>query len=514
MSLYSSVKSSVKKGVKAVGSALSAGLSSVGSALGLTGGKNNVATAIAPSRNQTLVPNISTPQGIGQTQPNGSITLLNAQGRPTGSVLGSSGIGSTPLPSSTSPTTISSRPLSGGGSPTANTASFNISPTMAADSLGGSVLGASTSGFSPTSTSTGTVGSGGMSAPGTSAVSYPTVPNYQNVGKTDSTAIAGHPLSDYNYDPATGTFVLKTQGADALAAGRKKTFDDLKSMIPTKQDLYANPEVIAQQNEVNRNKQIVNDLTAQLNNIVVKQNEALASVRGVGAVEGVTETVFGQQEANINRNYAMMALPVQAQIAVAQGNLGLAQDYLSQTTKIISEHIDNSYQYQKDIYNWAAQYATGEDKIKLDAYTKENDRSYQEKRDTINFAQSLLMKEGTSASVITQLSNLLKNPDAPSFASNVVALAGQVNSSSDGGASSFVDVMQQAIDAGATPEQAAREAATVSENSGVPVDQKVLSSWVSQARQLKKAPASVATPAPVKEEVGLIGRISNFLFGQ
>lgn len=55
------------------------------------------ASSVVP--NQTLIPNISTPQGIGQTQPNGSITLLNKQGVATGSVIDQKGVGSTPMPS-------------------------------------------------------------------------------------------------------------------------------------------------------------------------------------------------------------------------------------------------------------------------------------------------------------------------------------------------------------------------------------------------------------------------------
>lgn len=48
----------------------------------------------------------------------------------------------------------------------------------------------------------------------------------------------------------------------------------------------------------------------------------------------------------------------------------------------------------------------------------------------------------------------------------------------------FTDIMQQSIDAGATPEQAAREAATASELTGIPVDQATLSSWTSYAQRL------------------------------
>lgn len=62
-----------------------------------------------------------------------------------------------------------------------------------------------------------------------------------------------------------------------------------------------------------------------------------------------------------------------------------------------------------------------------------------------------------------------------------------------GGISNFTDVMQAAIDQGATPEQAAREAVMASENIGVQVDDKKLSAWVKQAKTMKKTVATTTT---------------------
>ena len=60
----------------------------------------------------------------------------------------------------------------------------------------------------------------------------------------------------------------------------------------------------------------------------------------------------------------------------------------------------------------------------------------------------------------------------------------------------FIDVLQASIDADASPEQAAREAATVSEGSGIQVDQKTLNQWTEIARKLKRTSQTLAiTPA-------------------
>ena len=62
----------------------------------------------------------------------------------------------------------------------------------------------------------------------------------------------------------------------------------------------------------------------------------------------------------------------------------------------------------------------------------------------------------------------------------------------------FLDIMQMSIDAGATPEQAAREAANASELAGIPVNQKTLENWLKVARKLIKTPVPEA-PIPIPE---------------
>ena len=71
--------------------------------------------------------------------------------------------------------------------------------------------------------------------------------------------------------------------------------------------------------------------------------------------------------------------------------------------------------------------------------------------------------------------------------------------------SNFTDIMQQVIDADGSPEQAAREAAAVSEASGVPVDQKTLNKWTEQARKLKKTPAPAEVVLPESKPVTAYG---------
>lgn len=63
--------------------------------------------------------------------------------------------------------------------------------------------------------------------------------------------------------------------------------------------------------------------------------------------------------------------------------------------------------------------------------------------------------------------------------------------------SPFINVMQNGIDAGVSPEEAAQAAATASEAIGVSVDQKTLNAWTEQARKLVKKPTPPPAPVPV-----------------
>ena len=65
----------------------------------------------------------------------------------------------------------------------------------------------------------------------------------------------------------------------------------------------------------------------------------------------------------------------------------------------------------------------------------------------------------------------------------------------------FMDVMQMSIDAGATPEQAAREAAIASENAGIPVNQDTINSWVLIAQGLTITPLDEITGLPAVGEI-------------
>ncbi len=227
---------------------------------------------------------------------------------------------------------------------------------------------------------------GSSSVSSAPSVSVPSAPSYTNVSPVSNAGLTSALDSTQAYDPASGLIVPAPTDTTAAsdAEKRKKDFEDLMDMQPTKDSVYDDREVKRQQQEVRDRQQEVNNYTAQLNNIVAKQNADLLNLRGIGAAEGVTETVYGGQAATINREAAIKALPIQAQVAAAQGNLDLAQDYLSELIMIKKDQIDADFEYNMTRFEALSGFLTKEEKIRMDKMTKDEERAYDQAQNNLD----------------------------------------------------------------------------------------------------------------------------------
>lgn len=222
------------------------------------------------------------------------------------------------------------------------------------------------------------------------SISLPSAPSYGSVSSVTNAGLAGAVSETQTYDPESGLFVPNTADANAVSEEerRKKDFEELLGMTPKKDSVYDDKEVKRQQKEVKARQEEVNNYTAQLNNIVAKRDADLLKVRGVGAEEGVTEAVYGGQATTIEREAAIRALPIQAQVAAAQGNLELAQDYLSELITVKRDMIDADYEYNKLKFSAIEGFLSKEEKIRLDKITKDEDRAYDRAQKNLDLQDS------------------------------------------------------------------------------------------------------------------------------
>ncbi len=427
MSILSKVKSAAKKVISTAKNLLTGkNTASAGMAFPLLPGASISGGGQTIAPNMTVAPTKNDPGGPGVAYNGGAISY-NSPALAAKQNAAAVKASSAPITIGGRSSTASSSSNRPSGSPTITNSTMSISPQMSVSSLRSS---GGESNFSAQSSSNS----------GLSNSSLPSAPYSSNPGLTDISALyTGSP--DYLYDPATGTVTLKEQ-PQAEEETKKKGWGDFFSMIPKKKNLYEDPEVRKQQAEVRRKQQEVNDYTSQLNSIVSKQQADLLNLREIGSKEGVTETVYGGQQATINREAAVRALPIQAALAGAQGNLELANDYLNQITKIRSEDIDNDYTYQSALYNFAYDRAEKEDQRKLKELDTQNSRAWEMAK--LNLADQdawakLAISNGQS-NLVPRIQSL--NPNSPTFRNDLARVTGGIVSKGEGsgGSLSILDV--------------------------------------------------------------------------
>ena len=175
------------------------------------------------------------------------------------------------------------------------------------------------------------------------------IPPKPQVADTGITQLLGMNVQNNQYvDPQ------KSEAENAIAqktASNMSAFDIVQKFIgvpESKEPILAQAEKDA---KLRQKEQAVNNYQSELNGIVAKQQQDLLQLRGTGSQQGVTEAVYGGQQAQINREAAIAALPVQAQLSAAQGNLELAQKQVERLFALKSEDIDRQYKYRVDMGN-------------------------------------------------------------------------------------------------------------------------------------------------------------------
>lgn len=389
---YNSVKSGISKALSSV-----SGKSNV-AAVGSLGTSNN--TPVTRTINAVQVPNSVGPVGSASYN---SFVASNPVGTTISSGSNSSGGVGAASYGPQLPVTISAGRQSTGSSssPTLNLSGYNPA-AFAPTTISARTLGAQT----------GTPGGASLQSTGGSIgnpVSLSSAPTSVNPGTINNTGLAGTVAGYKQYNAKTGQFDDIAQTPETtLDAKLQKELDLYKKYMPEKQSVYEDPQVIAARNERQRLQQALQVPTAELNAIVAKQNQDLLQLRQTGSQEGVTEAVYGGQQNAINYNAAIRALPLQASISAVQGDLKLAQDYLTELTQIKQDQINKQYEYNKGQFEAIKGVLTREDERAYKEITTANDRVYKEQQDLIKYQAELTtnaLAQKAPQSVINRINN-------------------------------------------------------------------------------------------------------------
>lgn len=246
----------------------------------------------------------------------------------------------------------------------------------------------------------------------------PQTPDYTGTVTGGNTGLATL-LSGFTMDSG-GRFVQVPQQPTELGTSA----ENLRALIgitPKKESVTTSPEYQMQKNVVEQRQSEVNNLVAQLNTVTAKMQAD--QLRVIGQGRGIPETVIGGQQAQIAREAAIQALPLQAQISAAQGNLELAQQRLDEVYRIKKEETDATYDYQLRVFDAISNFVSKSEQRQLDARKEglSTNKSLFE-----NFASTVdsygkLAVENNQADVAAGMSRLVSglNINSPTFASDL-----------------------------------------------------------------------------------------------
>lgn len=203
------------------------------------------------------------------------------------------------------------------------------------------------------------------------------------------------------------TVTAPTAGTDKYG-GLTSLFDsylkESQAIEPVSNEDIYNKQYKASQ--IEQKQQSVNDYTSQLNTIVANRDANVLKVEGQG--RGITDVIIGGQQAQINKEAAIQALPVQAQLAAAQGNLETAQTHLETMFKLKSADATAKFNYKTKLLDSVYSFATGIEQKKLDDLKVQEDRKYTEQQSFIKAQQSALsnaLGQGAPASIYNAIKN-------------------------------------------------------------------------------------------------------------
>jgi hypothetical protein len=215
-----------------------------------------------------------------------------------------------------------------------------------------------------------TISSGTLGAGTTSFVmpSAPTGNDYSSEVIGNNIKVGASPMSgmieapDYLGNAEAGT----TTATDQPTEGRQALDEMLASLRQpaSEADLYNKAlkrsgleKALAQRNNT---QNAINAVTTQMNTDLLK-------LRGTAAQEGVTEAVYGGQQAQISREATIKLLPLQAQLAVDQDNVELAEEYTNNLFKMYAADAKSSAEFYNKQVEKVYEFLTAEQKERVDS---------------------------------------------------------------------------------------------------------------------------------------------------
>lgn len=260
------------------------------------------------------------------------------------------------------------------------------------------------------------------------AINVPPAPvdttNYQGIVTGGNTAISSLTPAPTTTTPESGlsSDIQKLLGSISAPASAEQAYT---SAFDT--------GIAPKEQAVAESQKKLDAINAQLAAINAEQTAIPIQTQQEATGRGVTAAGLAPITTARLRENALKALPLQAQAFAAQaevtGNenlLKLAQDRLDTVFKLRSEDETRKYNYQKDIRDKIYETLNTQEKARVDALQKEDDRKFELMKDNINNAQALAKTaiENGQAGIAAQITSL--DPKSTTYSEDVAKLSGQI----------------------------------------------------------------------------------------
>lgn len=171
-------------------------------------------------------------------------------------------------------------------------------------------------------------------------------------------------------------------------------------------------------------QQQVNDYTSEINSIVKNRDAAMLSLEGQG--RGQTQGFIGGEQARINREAAIAALPVQAQLDAAQGNLTSATARLDKLFAIHQQDIQNEFNFKTSLAKSVFDFGTAAQQNILTAKMADIKAATDLAMANSTYSKDLQKQalENGQADLLSQFATI--DPKSPTFEQDIAKVASQL----------------------------------------------------------------------------------------
>lgn len=271
---------------------------------------------------------------------------------------------------------------------------------------------------------------------GTTSPVIPPAPGVQDVGNMLGVNNASVLQEGLTLDG--GQFVKDPNASDQMNAtkeanaGLGNTANAILSYLKPEQDqaanLYRDTYGISDKQagrDFRNAQQEVQQYTSQLNEITASRDAAMLSLEGQG--RGQTGSFVGGEQARINREAAIQALPVQAQLAASQGNLEIAKSHVDTLFQMKVKDIETQQAYKTTVANTFMSVANAQQQNLLNAAIADSNARADMKKTAMNDAKSIAMQaiEYGQSSLARSVMNL--DPTSPTYQQDVLKAMGQLS---------------------------------------------------------------------------------------